>query len=123
MIFAAKRKAGGPSGLKWEFPGGKVEAGESRKEALIREIREELEIDVTVNGYIGASKTEIERYKIELECYWCSTVDTHVTLNSHVDSGWFSAAELTNLDWAVPDIPIVKKIIQDVEAEHRLSAG
>ena len=65
-ILAAKRKEGGAAGLKWEFPGGKVEPSESPQEALKRELMEELELDVTVQGPIGIYSTVVGKHHIQL---------------------------------------------------------
>lgn len=110
-IFAAKRKAGGGSSLKWEFPGGKVEAGESASQALHREIFEELGIDIKVGQLIGTFNTQLDNYLIELECYWCTSQDREVTLSSHEEAGWFEPIELQVLDWAPPDIPVLEVVL------------
>jgi 8-oxo-dGTP diphosphatase len=112
QIFAAKRKAGGGSGLKWEFPGGKVEAGESAKEALKREIFEELEINIEVGPSLGTFVTPLDKYLIKLECYWCISVTKNVQLTSHDEAGWFEPHELQNLDWALPDVPVLELVLR-----------
>lgn len=110
QIFAAKRKAGGGSGLKWEFPGGKVEYGETAVEALKREIQEELTIEIDVNESLGTFFTPLDKYLIRLECYWCSSPSKVVILNSHDEAGWFTISELAKLDWALPDIPVITEV-------------
>ena len=112
QIFAAKRKAGGESGLKWEFPGGKVEPGESAPQALKREIAEELGISVEVRQSLGTFATPLGKYLIRLECYWCLSEDRHVTLTSHNESGWFNPNELQFLDWALPDVPVLEVVLR-----------
>lgn len=98
--------------MKWEFPGGKIEAGETAPEALRREILEELSINVTVGECLGTYTTPNDGYLICLECYWCSVDSKEVNLASHVQSGWFSEDELTHLDWASPDVPAVEAVVQ-----------
>ena len=112
QIFAAKRKAGGGSGLKWEFPGGKVEAGESAPQALQREILEELGIGIEVGPSIGTFTTPLDKHLIELECYWCTSQNRGVTLSSHDEAGWFEPIELQALDWALPDLPVLEVVLR-----------
>lgn len=112
QIFAAKRKEGGGSGLKWEFPGGKIEKDETPQEALQREIQEELSISVSVGNCLGTFSTPMGKYLIHLQCFWCTTEQTDVTLTSHTEMGWFSPQELLNLDWAVPDLPALKLVLK-----------
>ena len=112
QIFAAKRKAGGGSGLKWEFPGGKVEAGESASQALKREIEEELGLIVEVGQALGTFSTPQDNYLIQLECFWCAVQNTQVTLSSHDESGWFSLNELKSLEWALPDVPVLEVVLR-----------
>ena len=112
QIFAAKRKAGGEFGLKWEFPGGKVETGESAIQALKREIHEELSISVEVIQSLGTFVTSLDKYLIRLECYWCISEHQQVILTSHDECGWFEPNELKFLDWAAPDIPAVEVLLK-----------
>ena len=121
QVFAAKRKAGGASGLKWEFPGGKVETGETAVKALKREILEELDIEIEVNEFLGTFITPLDKYLIRLECYWCTSNSKVVALNSHDQAGWFSTSELANLDWALPDIPVITEISKIVLAKQSVS--
>jgi 8-oxo-dGTP diphosphatase len=114
LVFAAKRKAGGGSGLKWEFPGGKVEDGETAVEALKREIQEELAIEIEVNKCIGTFSTPLGTNVIHLECYWCHSSSKDVVLNSHEEAGWFNAYELEKLDWALPDLPVVSEVFKTI---------
>jgi 8-oxo-dGTP diphosphatase len=117
QIFAAKRKAGGGSGLKWEFPGGKVEAGESAPQALQREIFEELGIGIEVGPLIGTLTTPLEKHSILLECYWCTSQDREVTLASHEEAGWFEPNELQVLDWALPDVPVLEVVLRTLASQ------
>ena len=98
--------------MKWEFPGGKVEAGESATQALQREIFEELGISVEVGSSIGTFTTQLDTYLIQLECYWCTAEDREVSLSSHEEAGWFELIELQVLDWALPDLPVLEVVLR-----------
>jgi 8-oxo-dGTP diphosphatase len=117
QIFVAKRKAGGGSGLKWEFPGGKVEASESASQALKREIREELSISIQVGQSLGTFTTPQDEYLIQLECYWCITEDQQISLTNHDEAGWFEPNELRLLDWALPDVPVLEVVLRTIADE------
>lgn len=121
LIFAAKRKEDGAAGLKWEFPGGKIETDETPEEALYRELIEELDVEVIVGRIIGSFSTPVGKHIIQLECYWCSATSSDVRLNSHVASGWFKPADLASLDWAKPDIPVVDVVIKNLVAKPQKS--
>jgi len=112
QIFAAKRKAGGESGLKWEFPGGKVEPGESAPQALKWEITEELGISIKVRQSLGIFATPLGKYLIRLECYWCFSEGRQVALTNHNESGRFNLNELQFLDWALPDAPVLEVVLR-----------
>lgn len=98
--------------MKWEFPGGKVEAGESAPQALQREILEELGIGIEVGPSIGTFTTPLDKHLIELECYWCTSQNREVTLSSHDEAGWFEPIELQALDWALPDLPVLEVVLR-----------
>jgi 8-oxo-dGTP diphosphatase len=117
QIFAAKRKAGGGSGLKWEFPGGKVETGESAAQALKREIYEELAINIKVLQLLGTFVTPLDKCLIQLECYFCTTEQKEVSLTSHEESGWFEHNQLNLLDWAEPDVPALEAVLSKLADE------
>ena len=104
--------------MKWEFPGGKVETGESAPQALQREIFEELGIDIEVGPTIGTFTTPLDKHLIKLECYWCTSQDRKVTLSSHVEAGWFESVELQALDWALPDIPVLEVVLRTFVDKH-----
>lgn len=92
---------------KWEFPGGKVESGETNKDALIREIKEELDYNIKVGELITIVRHQYPDFHITMHAYLCNAEDNNFKLKEHIDYKWLSKNELENLDWAAADIPIV----------------
>jgi 8-oxo-dGTP diphosphatase len=105
LVFAAYRP--GPEG-GWEFPGGKVEPGESDAEALVREIREELELTVTVGEPLGPGVDISEKYRLHV--YLATVADGEPVLREHAEVRWFAAAELDESEWLIPDRPFVREL-------------
>ena len=98
---------------KFEFPGGKVEPDESSEEALRREIQEELALDIEVNERLLTVNHEYPDFTIKMHGYLCECEDRELVLNEHIDHKWLDASNLSDLDWAAADIPIVEKLIRD----------
>ena len=93
---------------KWEFPGGKPEANESLEDAIVREIREELGVEITVLRQFDRSTTG----EIDLVCIVCELVDAVPTSSTdHSELRWVPEEELSKLDWAEPDLPALKRIL------------
>lgn len=97
------------SGL-WEFPGGKIEANETDEETLIREIKEELNIDIHVLDYINEASYDYDFGTVVLKVYTAEIVSGQITLEEHSDSKWLTAGELLDIDWAPVDIPAAKAL-------------
>jgi len=95
---------------KWEFPGGKVETGESLEEAIRREIREELVTDLQVCDPFLIVDYQYPDFFIKMHSYLCYVSVKNVTLTEHIDQRWLRPYELTSLDWAAADLPIVQKL-------------
>ena len=110
-IFCAQRNLSKSMGGKWEFPGGKIEIGETKEEALVREIREELDSDIVVDKYLMTVEHDYRTFHITMHAYLCTLVKGELTLKEHNDSVWLSKEELLSLDWADADKPIVDKLI------------
>jgi 8-oxo-dGTP diphosphatase len=96
---------------KYEFPGGKVEAGEAREEALIREIKEELELDIQVQEHFLTVEHEYPDFKITMHSFLCQAGEAQITLHEHIAYQWLPAHQLLVLDWAAADIPFVSKLL------------
>ena len=110
-IFVTQRGYGEFAG-GWEFPGGKIEEGETPQEALIREIKEELDADILVGDLIDVVEYDYPNFHLSMNCYWCELKSEHVELKEHEDAKWLVREELTTVDWLPADITLVKKIVQ-----------
>lgn len=117
-IMAAQRPLNKSLGGMWEFPGGKIEEGESPKETLRREIEEEMSCSIIVNDFIVRDVYSYDFGNIALSTYFCSLDNSYPNLNEHIDMKWLSVDELDSVDWAPADIAtldIIKKTnIEDI---------
>lgn len=94
----------------WEFPGGKVEAGESPEEALRREIREELEVDVNVGDLIDTIEYDYPAFHLSMKCYACTIAGGSPHLLEHEAARWLTADQLDSVAWLPADITLIPKI-------------
>ena len=95
---------------KWEFPGGKVEPGESPREALVREIREELGIDIEVGEFLGRGYGFSGPGRVVLDVYAARRTGGKLKLREHAECGWFDAGELESLDWVEPAEDVLRNV-------------
>ena len=109
QIFATQRGYGKFEG-GWEFPGGKIEVGETSQKALIREIKEELDADIVVGDLIDTIEYDYPDFHLSMDCFWCELQSEHVVLNEHEDAKWLSRAQLDSVDWLPADVTLVDKI-------------
>lgn len=114
--LAARRSASMPLPLLWEFPGGKVEPGESPQEALRREIREELGVEVEVLEQLGTSRAPHGEREIELAVYLCRLVQGEPRPHEHDAVRWLAPDELDALAWAPADVPLLSPLAAALRA-------
>lgn len=110
-ILICQRSATMKLPLKWEFPGGKIEAGESRADCLRREIREELGLDIEVGAELTAVTHAYPNFEITLYPFRCTVTAGELMLAEHAQALWVSPAELQGYDWAEADVPIVNDLV------------
>lgn len=94
----------------WEFPGGKIEPSETREVALIREIKEELEVDIDVNEFLTTIEYDYSTFHLTMHCFICSIYDGELHLNAHNDAKWITLEQLDSLNWIPADVLVVEKL-------------
>lgn len=95
----------------WEFPGGKIEEGESREEALHREIREELEVEIDDLQFLTKVDYDYPTFHLTMHCFTCKMADGKVHLNAHNDAKWIGISELRDQNWVPADVIVVNELI------------
>lgn len=108
-IFATARGYGELKG-RWEFPGGKIEEGESPQEALMREIDEELETEISVGALIDTIEYDYPAFHLSMDCFWAEVAEGELVLKEHEAAKWLSREELDSVDWLPADITIIEQI-------------
>jgi 8-oxo-dGTP diphosphatase len=114
QVFAAQRSSTMNLPLKWELPGGKIEPDETPEQCLVREIKEELNIQIRIIKEIPSNTHSYPSITVRLIPFICQPVTTELFLKEHVDFKWLNKDELLDLDWAEADIPIVKRYLTGV---------
>ena len=99
---------------KWEFPGGKMEAGESREEAMRREIREELDTEINIGKLLCTVEYDYPAFHLTMHCYLCSVVSGTLVLKEHESARWLPAEALESVDWLPADLQILPIIRQNL---------
>lgn len=98
---------------KYEFPGGKVEEGETGADAIKREISEELKMNISVESEYLTVNHKYPDFELTMHSFICNSVDDNLTLTEHIDYKWLETHELGDLDWAAADVPIVDKLMKE----------
>ena len=109
VIFATQR---GYGEFKdgWEFPGGKVEAGETPQEALKREIKEELDTEIRVGDRICTVEYDYPNFHLSMDCFWAEVVSGDLVLREHEAAKWLMKAELDSVEWLPADVIVMEKV-------------
>ena len=113
IIFATQRGYGDLKG-GWEFPGGKIEEGESPQEALVREIKEELETEIIVGELIDTIEYDYPTFHLSMDCFWAEIVSGDLVLKEHEAAKWLVKEELDSVEWLPADITLIDKIRRDM---------
>jgi len=119
LVLAAQRSASMSLPLKWEFPGGKIDPGESPEECLRRELHEELGIHVNVGKCLPASKHRYSTFAVTLYPFICSIGSGEIVLHEHAAIAWLPPQELHTLDWAEADLPVIEAYLDESEIVAR----
>ncbi len=112
VVFATQRGYGDYKDW-WEFPGGKVEPGETPKEALVREIREELDAEIEVGRFLTTVEYDYPAFHLSMDCFWCNRKNGHLTLLEHEAARWLPLENLWQVDWLPADVLVVKAILEE----------
>lgn len=109
IIFATERGYGEFKG-GWEFPGGKIEPGETPQQALCREIMEELDTKIQVGDLIDTIEYDYPAFHLSMDCFWCEVVSGNLVLKEHEAARWLTSDEFDSVEWLPADVTLIDKI-------------
>ena len=112
-IFATARGYGEFKGL-WEFPGGKIEAGETPQQALYREIMEELDTKIKVYDLIDTVEYDYPDFHLSMDCFWCEVIEGNLTLKEAEAAKWLTRETLDSVNWLPADLALIDKIRKEM---------
>ena len=115
IIFATQR---GYGEFKdgWEFPGGKIESGETPQAAIKREIMEELDTEIKVGTLIDTIEYDYPEFHLSMDCFWCEITNGDLVLKEHEDARWLTCKQLDDVDWLPADQTIIESIAKSMAA-------
>lgn len=113
IIFATQRGYGDLKG-GWEFPGGKIEEGETSQEALKREIMEELDTEISVGDLIDTIEYDYPTFHLSMDCFWCQIVKGDLVLKEHEAAKWLRMDELDSVEWLPADVTLIDQIRNNI---------
>ena len=108
--FFATQRGYGEQKDGWEFPGGKMESGETPEQALARELKEELAIDVNVGEFLCTVENDYPAFHLTMHCYLCSLATDSLHLNEHEAAKWLTKEELDSVKWLPADLIVIEKL-------------
>lgn len=114
IIFATQRGYGELKG-GWEFPGGKIEENETPQEALVREIKEELDTDIVVGELIDTIEYNYPTFHLSMDCFWAEIISGELVLKEHEAAKWLTKDELDLVEWLPADVTLIEKIRKQME--------
>ena len=113
VIFATKRGYGEFKG-GWEFPGGKIESGETPQQALKREIIEELDTEIAVGELIDTIEYDYPNFHLSMDCFWCEVIRGELILKEAEDAKWLTKEHLADVKWLPADVTLIEKIGEEL---------
>lgn len=113
IIFTTQRGYGDLKG-GWEFPGGKIEDGETPQEALEREIMEELETEINIGALIDTIEYDYPTFHLSMDCFWCEMVSGDLVLKEHEAAKWLTKGELDSVNWLPADVTLIEKVREEL---------